>query len=415
MDAGSGVMAYVVHAGSSSPLNSSLNLNNSLADGDLSGPNLEDYTLYHVDMFIASYYLWLVLAFGLPGNVASIFTILSMPTVSSSKAHVAILAVADMLAIILKITYLLISEHSIHVTGPGCAVIMFSQQFFTCYVNWVVVAMTAERCLAVCFPLRVGRMYTRRKALLVLACFLLMTSAEYFFFFWAWEEKHEEGYGFWCQMKEEYQPFVRNIFYWLDGFYSALLPCGFILIGNILIIINIKRARKAQRHLTNTFDQSTRKGRDQRQITIMLVLVSIVFLVLNIPNAVLYFLKPYWVYEENSYEQVKFRFTSHLVHVLSDSNHAVNFYLYFLSMSSFRRRFLDAIRCRGRRRQASSSLYRTSQTYVHSAPHGEGAYKLNKTHSCHSLKSCSNSNNNKLIHSTSGDATHASLMSSSQL
>lgn len=254
----------------------------------------------------------------------------SAAIVSVLQAHVAILAVTDMLAILLKISYQLISESSIHITGSGCAVIMFAQQFFTTYANWVVVAMTAERCLAVCFPLRVGRMYTRRKALLVLACFLLMTSAEYFFFFWAWHEKHEEGYGFWCELKHEYLPFVRHIFYWLDGFYSALLPCSFILVGNILIIINIKRARKAQRHLTNTFDQSTRKGRDQRQITIMLVLVSIVFLVLNIPNAFVYFFKPYWVYEPNSYEHAKFKFTLHLVHLLSDSNHAVNFYLYFL-------------------------------------------------------------------------------------
>lgn len=241
----------------------------------------------------------------------------------------AILALTDTLAIASKVVYWQVSNHHLRLTAPGCAIIMFIQQFSTTYANWVVVAMTTERFLAVWFPLRVGRIYTRRKAFIVLACLALATSAVYVFFFWAWNEHYELNYGYWCEINPEYVVTFLTWFYWVEGFYSAVLPCLFILIGNVLIITNIRRARKAQRHLTNAFDQGGRKSRDQRQITVMLIVVSLVFLLLNLPGAVLYFATNSWV-RSAPYEKVKYMFTSRLIHLLADANHAVNFYLYFL-------------------------------------------------------------------------------------
>ncbi|XP_005097252.1 neuropeptide SIFamide receptor [Aplysia californica] len=333
----------------------------------------ESYTLYKVAYYMAFYYHWVLLAIGAPGNLASIFTILSMPTVSSSKAHVAILATVDTIALVLKLAYSEMSGSAIHLTGPGCATIMFAQQFTSDYANWIVVAMTAERFLAVWFPLRVGRMYTRRKALMVLALLATLTSGVSLVLFWVWTEYHEASYGYWCDIRPEYVDFINYTFYWLSAVYSLILPCFFILLGNTLIILNIVRAGRVQRHLTNSFDQGGRKARDQRQITLMLVVVSVVFLMLNMPNAIFYIVKPTWKdsLEPFSYDEAKYTFTARFIHILSDANHAVNFYLYFLSMSTFRRRFIDAVRCRSRqkRRPAGSSMYRTSQTYMHSDAH----------------------------------------------
>ncbi|CAG5128898.1 unnamed protein product [Candidula unifasciata] len=313
--------------------NATLNVSGNITSSDDMGiasnsDNYESYILYNITFYMSEY-LWLVMVFGVPGNVASIFTIMSMSTVSSSKAHVAILALTDTVAIVVKVFYWQISGLKIQLTVPGCAFVMFIQQFSTCYANWVVVAMTTERFLAVWFPLRVGRIYTRRKAFIVLACLAITTSAVYLFFFWSWTEQHDPEYGYWCDMKPEFHTFLLT-FYWVEGFYSAVLPCLFILIGNVLIITNIKRARKAQRHLTNAFDQGGRKSRDQRQITVMLIVVSVVFLVLNLPTAVFYFAKKWWTFEKPSYEHVKNIFTARFIHMLADANHAVNFYLYFL-------------------------------------------------------------------------------------
>lgn len=131
-------------------------------------------------------------------------------------------------------------------------------------------------------------------------------------------------------MKNEYIIFIKEIFYWIDGFYYAILPCALILVGNALIITNIKRAMKAQRHLTNSFDQGGRHAHDQRQITLMLVIVSVTFLLLNLPLAIFYIIKPYWTFPKPSYDEVKYMFSFRFTHAMADSNHAINFYLYFL-------------------------------------------------------------------------------------
>ncbi|GFR67491.1 thyrotropin-releasing hormone receptor [Elysia marginata] len=314
----------------------------------------DNFTLVKVTYFIASYFLWVVFAFGFPGNIASIFTIMTMPTISSSKvrqaqittgcgiygqkavgAHVAILAVTDTLAIISRVTYHEVSGHSAYLSTPGCNILMFIQQFCVVYANWVVVAMTTERCLAVCFPLRVGHMYTRRKALAVLAGFAVMTASVYLLLLWAFEEEFDERYGYYCKLKPRYKAYLNGqIHYWLDACVGHIGPCVLVLTGNALIVFSIRRARRAQRSLTSAVvDRGGRQSKDQRQITCMLIAVSVVFLVLNIPNSLYYLLRekiwpgkvaPY------SYEMAVKIFTARFVHALTDANHAVNFYLYFL-------------------------------------------------------------------------------------
>ena len=229
----------------------------------------------------------------------------------------------------MKITYHEASGNHVSLTGPGCSFIMFGQQFTTDYANWIVVAMTAERFLAVWFPLRVGRMYTRRKALLVLALLAFLTACVSAVLFWAFEEQ------VWCNMpycalRKEYVEFIKETFYYLHGVYSLILPCFFICLGNSLIIFNVIKAGKVQRQMTNSFDPNSRKARDQKQITVMLVVVSVVFLLLNMPNAIFYMAKKFWKFEFYSYEHAEYYFTARFITVLSDANHAVNFYIYFL-------------------------------------------------------------------------------------
>ena len=194
--------------------------------------------------------------------------------------------------------------------------------------------MTTERCLAVCFPLRVGQMYTRRKALAVLSGFAVMTASVYLVLLWAFEEAHSARYGYYCQVKASYRPYLSGqVHYWLDACVGHILPCAMVLTGNALIVFSIRRARRAQRNLTSVVDRGGRQSKDQRQITCMLIAVSVVFLLLNIPNALFYLLKnriwplPITPY---SYDLAIYRFTARLVHALTDANHAVNFYLYFL-------------------------------------------------------------------------------------
>ncbi|GFO38970.1 thyrotropin-releasing hormone receptor [Plakobranchus ocellatus] len=365
------------------------NLDNTTADNLTEvQTQYNDFILVKMTYYMASYFIWVVFAVGFPGNIASVFTIMTMSTASYSKvrrtrmttsfgiygrkaigAHVALLAVADTLAIISKVTYLEVSGRSSQLTTPGCSILIFVQQFLTVYVNWIVVAMTLERCLAVCFPLSVGQIYTRRKALAVIIGFALMTASVYLVLLWAFVEVDDGNSEYHCTLKQSYKPYLRGqIHYWLDACVGSIIPCMLILTGNALIVFSIRRAKKTQRTLTSEVERRGRQSRNQRQITGMLIAVSLVFLLLNIPNALFYLTKTKWSERivPFSYDSAVFYFMARLVHALTDTNHAVNFFLYFLSMSNFRRRFIESVQCRSHSqgRLPSNCIYRTSQLYL---------------------------------------------------
>ena len=53
--------------------------------------------------------------------------------------------------------------------------------------------------------------------------------------------------------------------------------------------------------------QAAEKVRQQRQITIMLIVVCITFIVLIMPNCIFYFYKNYWKVEPNTREEAQYR------------------------------------------------------------------------------------------------------------
>lgn len=135
----------------------------------------------------------------------------------------------------------------------------------------------------------------------------------------------------------------------------------------------------SQRELTGKATQVVETMRQQRQITIMLVIVCVAFVVLITPIAIFYAVKHHWEYTRFSYEHAKYLFTQQLIFVLCDSTHAVNFYLYFFSTRRFRKRCLETVMCccLGSRRSRSlrnsaasgaSNAFRMSMTEVTTIP-----------------------------------------------
>ncbi|ESP02781.1 hypothetical protein LOTGIDRAFT_156726 [Lottia gigantea] len=337
------------------------------------GP-LEEFKIFWAAVYINLYYLWVIFAIGFPGNMASIITILRMPPLTSSTAYVAVLAAVDTLAIIDKLLFHQLTLYDVHIGVGGCRVLYYFGSFFSMYVNWILVAMTVERFVAIWFPLKVGSYCNGRKAgtiMGVIAIILLLADLQ---FLWTATQHVSETGNVDCGFAAEYQTFISLYWYWIDGTLYAIIPCILLFIFNFLIIFGIRRSGRIQKDLTNSkSDQMAEKFRQQRQITIMLVVVSIVFVMLTIPNCLFYIVKPYWTYQKNSYDHAKFVMTNQIIFVLSDSNHAVNFYLYFLSGKRFRRRFFDTILCRRAVRRPFTSVMRTinsnvSNTSIYTTP-----------------------------------------------
>lgn len=122
---------------------------------------LKQFTIFRVAYFLNQYYLWVVFAFGFPGNIVSFITILRMKPVTSPTMYVAAVAFMDNTCLVCKILFFTLTKYDAPLGNKGCAVIWFLGSFTAQFANWLLVAMTVERCLAICLPLKVGSICTR--------------------------------------------------------------------------------------------------------------------------------------------------------------------------------------------------------------------------------------------------------------
>ncbi|XP_060078108.1 thyrotropin-releasing hormone receptor-like [Ylistrum balloti] len=319
-----------------------------------SGPSIYDYGEYWAALYINKYYLYVIVAIGLPGNLAAVVTICNMRPLTSSSMYMVVLAVVDSINLGLKILYLQLTLHDVQMGHNGCKVMFFFGTFFMHYANWILVAMTIERFLAIWLPLKVSELCTRTRAMFVMGLIAVPLLGLNLHFFWSTLEVWDDYYSWDCQFRSEFEYFMTKLWYWIDGAAYSLIPFIILVVFNILIIVGIKRGHRG---VISKIDKTrmTEKMKQQQQITIMLITVSLVFVILTMPNCVFFIFQNYWDYTATLHEYARYFLFYQLVFVLSDFNHAINFYLYFLSGKKFRARF-HAIICICRRKQISRRL-----------------------------------------------------------
>ena len=316
-----------------------------------------EYTEYKVAEFINDYYLYLICGVGIPGNIACIFTLIFMRPVMSSTIYMLCLAAVDTVAIVLKMMYLQLTKHDIQLGSRGCqAMFLFgtvSQQLS----NWILVAMTLERFIAIWFPFKVKTFCNKRNAVIsLIAMFVFFVLANLQFIF-TFEEITDSFVGFDCRPKPKHADFVKYVWYWIDGALYAFLPIILIIVFNGLIIYAVRKSGRDQRDLTNRAMNMSDKLVQQRQVTVMLLTVSLVFVVLILPNCIFFIVKTYWSWRETMQGIAQYYLVYQIVFLLSDLNHAVNFYLYMLSGRKFRQKFAQIICCRKTRPRRNPQSY----------------------------------------------------------
>ncbi|PVD29881.1 hypothetical protein C0Q70_09138 [Pomacea canaliculata] len=298
----------------SSPLSFEVNVTNSTSDAwtTMSMTNISEVRqLVALTQDIKRYYIWVILAFGFPGNLASLVVILRMRCFGSPALYVATLAVVDNLALIVKL--LMLHVQKVVFGTLGCKFLNFLGNHLVVYANWILIALAIERFVAVWEPLRISRTWTPHHAAVSLSALVI----------WQW---------------------VQTTAY-------SFVPCVLLITFNLLIALLIGRARRLQRSLTPPLRHHRRHSQRhslasvQRQATIMLVVTSVALVLTTTPVCVYLLVQQWWRPLEGTAEADLKHFVKSLVYVVCDANHSVNFYLYFVSARSFRSHVYKMLPC----------------------------------------------------------------------
>ncbi|XP_064612607.1 delta-type opioid receptor-like [Liolophura sinensis] len=318
---------------------------------------LSAYPEYKASQIIYDYNLWIFWAVGLLGNVAALLTITRMKPFSSVLVYIGCLAVSDIIYLTVKLVYEQMRNKLKYLGTFGCGPLLFCLHWTGKTSHWIILFMTVDRLIAICFPFKVSAVSTKKNvtlAMISLALFQAGVNCHYFFS----NQETFRGGGITCTTKPEFKDF-RTKTVWVFFTLSSIIPCGGVLLMNLVMGAIMIHTSRTTAKLTED-EKMTGVSRQTRKVTLMLMTVSVAFLVLVTPGPVFYLYLTYWNYRASTEQTALYYLLRETVNAFINADHAINFFLYFLSGTKFRTSFLAIFRGSGKKSQVSRSTVLTS-------------------------------------------------------
>ncbi|GFO20199.1 thyrotropin-releasing hormone receptor [Plakobranchus ocellatus] len=343
------------------------------------------YQLQKVANDIQRYYLIVLAVIGVPSNVLTVATILSMNALSPATFFVVLLAAFDGSALVLKLIGNQLGRSDLHNRAWFCQFLEPLSVSFATTANWILVLICLERFISVCYPLKKVYLFTKRRsyisaAILVATLFSLIMSL-----LGVMRIPTRTG----CSVRTRFTWFFQYV--WLlyinPGLYF-FLPFGLISALTGCIIYGLRKSRKHRLSLIRKSETQPESGEEmrtlntrgedggagrpssagfgaprrsraqsapvtptalhnkkmlnstarvERTITLMLIVAAGIFLVLSLPMCLYQLVFRFYTdLGAKTVEQAQWRLFYMIAFLLLDSSHAVNFFLYFFIAKRFR-------------------------------------------------------------------------------
>ncbi|CAH2985625.1 unnamed protein product [Chilo suppressalis] len=324
---------------------------------------LFDYVVEQVAGLLNVYYTPLLVVLGSLGNLVSVFVFYSSKLrLQSTSQYLSALALSDTVFLFQLLPPWL---NALQITGlfhlwGFCQVFVYISYVTCCLSAWLVVAFTVERFVAVLYPLRRNAVCTVARARHVigaLAAAALLLNVPVLRF--AIPTTND------CNIDYTYLEHAAR-FNLVDTAVTFTVPLAVIIILNTWIMIGVWKLERARHQLIKAEQPVGRRPRatrmvgcprSQQRVTRMLLIVSSVFVVLNLPAYTMRILA-YAI--DLSAAEYSGRWTAlqQVALLFFNSNFGINFALYCLSGQNFRRALRQALPCLRRRARRGVAVRR---------------------------------------------------------
>ncbi|CAJ0609553.1 unnamed protein product [Cylicocyclus nassatus] len=250
---------------------------------------------------------------------------------------------------------------------------MYNLELWWCYLNkfsmdafpplfhniamWLTVLLAGQRYVSISYPLHsrgISNVRNVRRATFVIAIVSLMCGLpKWFDYFYETVEGWIFMRGRWMYTRSCIagqtpllhlvgQTLFFNLYFWTRAIGFILLPSILLVILNILLIRNIRRAQLRKLHLIRERTEEAARQRDSNSTTLMLIAIVSLFLVVNVPQAA--FISILCVCETFSIRFSLLEGTFPAVFLLVSNmlvmaTYPINFSIYCFMSSSFRKTF----------------------------------------------------------------------------
>ncbi|CAD5118127.1 unnamed protein product [Dimorphilus gyrociliatus] len=302
----------------------------------------EDYSSYSIGaskLRITFYPSAVIL--GIFGNIITLKILLRGPK-STTNWYLKILSIADLAFVLVSALFffiLSVTDFKVDLRMfVKCSFITFCFHYSSYCSSWNLVAVTVDRFIAIYFPLRSKTISTRTTAK-----YTTLILAIIFFGFCSFmlggleinpaNDYKNLHYSIRCVGKtRSLSKFLLKTFPILDFSLYSLIPATLILIFNLLIILKLRRAVAVGPSVGGKVIRKVSK-----KTTKTLLTISMTFILLSCPSCVLSILINIPGYLKTSYDYAVFEVLLAVSDCLSLTNHCINFILYILTGTEFRK------------------------------------------------------------------------------
>lgn len=288
-----------------------------------------------------------VMVFGVIANSLSIIVLTRVRMQSSTNWYLAALAVFDLMYLIFNFTLSLKHRHNVKNSAWYNYYLPWAYPLADISSNtsvWLVVTFTIERYIAVCHPIRGKRWCTQGRAKLatVVVCIFSVLCTIPTFFERRTQVTVENGTEVKI-VRTEYTELAANerfqqTYYWLTAVVFVFIPIVLLFIFNGFLVRSLKTAATIRRQISSRGTKSMKKAQQENKTTLMLVAVVLVFLICQLPSAVLLIMSNFIPHDDMSTWNLVIGLNN-ISNLLMAINASCNFILYSLLSRKFRQTF----------------------------------------------------------------------------
>ncbi len=306
-----------------------------------------EYTAHWIGRFILKYYLPILVPLGMIGNTMALIIMLQRKNRHIPCCVVmAALAVSDngllyvnahgwARAVVLKPAIRTWADY--HAFNIECKMLTYFFIVFSLTSAFLIIATTVNRFLAVVYPLQVKSLVTMRNTRMTIAAIVIAVPCYAIPYIFETDMLISEL----CSAFHDTNTLSR-VYPWIAVVVGSVLPFVSLLAMNIAIITTLRRRNRALGGVAKT---TTNKENYEMQLTVMLMLVSFIFLLLSLPQYVRYIVFNLIDYEKTPWLHAIYTMCYQISHKLYITNAGVNFFLYVVGGSKFRQDLKELFRC----------------------------------------------------------------------
>lgn len=303
-------------------------------------------------IIITSFCAFLLLA-GLFGNAVSciIFSKKGLNS-STTSVYLRFLAVADTLCLLFNCVIWKIRLYMgfIHFSDEVLQQFICAFSYYGIFAclqqsSWLVVAMTVDRSVHIFFPTKSNIICTKKRACMLSTFIFIVPLIFYHPYFYLYKKgayisidpKNKYSVVVSCEIVSESASFyLTDILFPLDTIMYSVVPSVILLVINSLMIRHVYKSTKRRQEMTQGKDEKSNKK--ALQMTITLICISFYFFLSTFPVA-LNILIFHFRRTTKLKEYIDHLSYSRFFNLFSYTNNAVNFFIYCLSGSKFRKEF----------------------------------------------------------------------------